>query len=153
MATTSTVGSLISACQSPWAWANPQAVAQRLAHPENGHRVFGADVHIALSCPKSIGGYSHAFQHAVGVALQNGAVHERAWVAFIGVTDNILLRGFLTGRGLPLDARGETAAPSAPHSTTGTPMRRSARARVRRSGMESVSTMPLPYPADDEIET
>ena len=34
-----------------------------------------------------------------------------------------------------------SAAPSGPHSTTGTPMRKSPRARVSRSAMESASTM------------
>jgi hypothetical protein len=46
----------------------------------------------------------------VGIAFQEGAVHEGARVSFIGVADNILLITFGISAELPFLAGGETGA-------------------------------------------
>ena len=55
----------------------------------------------------------HALDDAVGVALEDGAVHERAGVALVGITDDVLLVAGLVVGGLPLHAGGEARAAAA----------------------------------------
>ena len=52
----------------------------------------------------------HAFDEAVRVALDHGAVHERARVAFVGVADNVFEGVALLAGNLPLQARREARA-------------------------------------------
>ena len=62
----------------------------------DGQRVFGPAVDVALGRADGVGGDEHALDHPEGVALQDGAVHERARVALVGVADEVLLRGRLS---------------------------------------------------------
>ena len=59
--------------------------------PADGQRIFGADIDEALVGADRIGGDGHAFEHAVRIALEHAAVHERAGVAFVGVADDVFL--------------------------------------------------------------
>ena len=69
--------------------------AARLARPADRRLAAGAmasgysaaDVDVALAGPDRVAGDGHALQHAVRVALQDAAVHERAGVALVGVAD------------------------------------------------------------------
>ena len=45
---------------------------------------------IALLRADRVAGDGHAFEHAVRVALQDAAVHERAGVALVAVADDVL---------------------------------------------------------------
>ena len=57
-----------------------------------------------------VGGNGHAFEHAVRIAFQNAAVHERAGIAFVGVADDIFLRALRFGDRAPFEAGGKTRA-------------------------------------------
>ena len=56
----------------------------------DGDGVLGTDIDIALVRADGIAGNGHGLQHRMGVALQHGAVHERAGVALVGVAADIL---------------------------------------------------------------
>ena len=59
---------------------------------------------------------AHRFYNRVRVAFHDGAVHEGAGVAFIGVADNVLyVRYLLTGK-FPFQAGGETAPTASPQA-------------------------------------
>ena len=60
-----------------------------------------------------ISAYSHALDHAVRVAFQDRAVHERTRVAFVGVAENVLDVALLLLGELPLEAGGEAGAATA----------------------------------------
>ncbi len=76
----------------------------------DGNGVLGAHIDVALIGPDGIARDGHGLQHRVRVALQNGAVHEGARVALIGVADDVFgIRLAFRGQ-LPLDAGGEAAA-------------------------------------------
>ena len=53
--------------------------------------VLGTDIDIALVCADGIAGNGHGFDDDMGVALQNGTVHERAGVALVGVAADVFL--------------------------------------------------------------
>ncbi len=52
----------------------------------------------------------HAFEHAVRVALQHAAVHERAGIAFVRVADDIFFRAGRFGDRAPFEAGGKARA-------------------------------------------
>ena len=80
----------------------------------DGDGVLRTHIDVALVCADRIARDGHGFQHTVGVALEDGTVHERAGVALVGVAADVLdvaLRGL--GK-RPLSAGGEArAAPAA----------------------------------------
>ena len=78
--------------------------------PFNGHGVFRTDVYVAVMRAAGTAGNHHAFKHPVRVAFHNGAIHERAGVAFVAVADDVLYRGFLPGDLAPFTAGGESSA-------------------------------------------
>ena len=79
--------------------------------------VLCTDVDDASVGAYDVPAYGHGFKHGMRIALQNGTVHERAWVTLVRVTNNV----FLIPRGshceFPLHAGGETTA--APATKTG----------------------------------
>ena len=79
----------------------------------NSQRILGTDVYVAVACACGQTCDHHAFQHSVGVALHDGAVHKCAGVAFVAVTYNVLGQSLLTLDLLPLLACGEAAAATA----------------------------------------
>jgi hypothetical protein len=68
-----------------------QAVASwpvdRDPQPLDRERVLRPDVDVCLGRADRVGGEGHAFDEAVRVAFDDGAVHERAGVALVGVAD------------------------------------------------------------------
>ena len=62
-----------------------------LGQPFDRQRVFGADIDEADCRADGVAADRHAFDHQVGVAFEQAAVHESARVAFVGVADDVLL--------------------------------------------------------------
>ena len=62
------------------------------------------DVVVAHANTHGIGSNCHAFDHDMGVVLQDLAVFASAWFAFVGVTHQIFLSGELAGHEAPLQA-------------------------------------------------
>jgi hypothetical protein len=84
--------------------------------PLDGQGIFGPKVHIGLRGADRIGGDGHAFDQAMRIALDNGAVHERPGIAFIGVADQVfLIAGRLPGE-FPFLARWKASAASTSQS-------------------------------------
>jgi hypothetical protein len=77
-------------------------------------RVFRAAVDIALRCADGVGGDGHALDQAVGVALDDAAVHEGPRVALVGVADHVFGLALGEAGELPLQAGGEAGAAAAP---------------------------------------
>jgi hypothetical protein len=75
--------------------------------PLDGQRILGADVDISLRRADRERGNRHAFDHRVGVAFDDAAVHEGAGIALVGVADD----EFLTPRSVsgerPFPPRGK----------------------------------------------
>ena len=76
----------------------------------DGDGVLGTDIDIALVRANGVAGNGHGLQHHMGVALQHGAVHERAGVALIGVAADILHIALALPGKEPLLPGGEAAA-------------------------------------------
>ena len=89
----------------------------------HGQRILGAHVDEALLRAHRVGRDRHAFQHAVRIALQHGAIHERAGVAFVGVADHVLLLLAGLGDGAPLQARGIARAAAPAQAAASSPAR------------------------------
>ena len=80
----------------------------------DGDGVLGADVDVALVGADGVAGDGHGLQHGVGVALQHGAVHERAGVALVGVAADVLsARPGCRAANFHLRAGGEAGAAAA----------------------------------------
>ena len=83
-----------------------QAVLTRLVDSNlqtlNGNRVLRTNIYATLGSADSIAGNRHSLNQRVGVALENGTVHECARVALVGVTANILLVGVVACGKFPL---------------------------------------------------
>ena len=91
-----------------------RGLADRLAQPGNGERVLRAAVDVAGARPDRVGRDRHALEHPVRVALEHGAVHERAGIALVRVADHDLGRAGRLGDGVPLEpGRVPGAAPAA----------------------------------------
>ena len=57
--------------------------------PAHGQRILRPDINIPLVAAHGAAGDHHALQHAVGVTLHNGAVHERTGIALVAVADDV----------------------------------------------------------------
>ena len=89
-------------------------VLDRVLKPFDGDRVFGTDVEVTFGRAEGIASEHHTLDDFKGVAFEDGAVHERAGVAFVAVADDVFLIGLDVSGELPLTAGGEsTAATSA----------------------------------------
>ena len=75
--------------------------------------ILSADIDITNACADGIAADGHSFQHRVGVAFQNGTIHESTRVTLVGVADHVLLVSLGSGGELPLLAGGETSAAAA----------------------------------------
>ena len=88
--------------------AAQQPLALRLLdgglQPLDRQPILAADVDIALLRADGVPGDGHPFQHAVRIAFQHAAVHERARVAFVRVAHHVLHRRGLLGDQFPLEA-------------------------------------------------
>ena len=88
----------------------------RRLQPADRQRVLGANVNEALARPHSVGRNGHAFQHAVRIALQHAAVHERAGIALVRVADDVLLLARRLGDRAPFEAGGVSCPAAAAQS-------------------------------------
>ena len=84
-----------------------------LLQPLHGDGILGTDVDPAFICADRVAADGHGFQDRVGIAFQQGAVHERAGVAFVSVADEVLVLRLGSAGELPLLAGGETGAAAA----------------------------------------
>ena len=73
-------------------------------------------VYIALGGAHCIRADHHAFEQAVGVALHDGAVHERARVALVAIRDNDFHAAGRPAHGVPFHAGGKPRAAPAPEA-------------------------------------
>ena len=53
--------------------------------------ILRTDIDVALACADGIAGNGHCLQNDMGVAFQNGTVHECAGVALVGVAADVFL--------------------------------------------------------------
>ena len=81
--------------------------------PLDGQRILGPDVDVSALGADGVSGDGHAFDHAVRIAFQHAAVHERAGIAFVGVADDELLVACGLAGELPLSPGGEARAAAA----------------------------------------
>ncbi len=96
--------------------AGPLGLPDRGPQAGDGERVLRAAVDVALGGVDREGGDRHALEDAVGVALEDAAVHERPGVALVGIADDVLLRALRLGDGGPLEG-GRVARPAATAET------------------------------------
>ena len=84
----------------------------------HGDGILRAHVDVTLGSADGVTAQHHTFDDAVGIALQQAAVHKCARIALVGVTDHELAP--VPGHGLharlPLHARGEACAAAAPEA-------------------------------------
>ena len=76
-------------------------------------RIFRADVNQTAFGSDGVTADRHGFEHGAGVAFHDGAVHERARVAFVGVADDVFFIGLDARCDLPLQPGRETGAAAA----------------------------------------
>jgi hypothetical protein len=82
--------------------------------PLDRERVLGPDVDEALVRANRVASNRHRLNDAVGIALEDAAVHERARVALIGIAHHPLGAAFGISDKIPLDpCREPRAAPPA----------------------------------------
>ena len=85
-----------------------QAVLVRLVNGDlealDGQRIFGADINESAIGAGRVRADDHAFEHAVRVAFDDRAVHERAGITFVGVADDVLRLGRDFRHEFPLEA-------------------------------------------------
>ena len=70
-------------------------LVQGILQPVHRKGIFGAHIHIALVGTDAVPGDDHGLNDAVRIAFQYAPVHERARVAFVGITQHVF---FVTGR-------------------------------------------------------
>ena len=92
------------------------AQRNRLRHGGDGVRVFGADVDKTLCGAHRQTRDDHALDQHEGVALEGHAVGERARVAFVGITDHVLLSGLGAKHRAPFDAGRKGRATATPQA-------------------------------------
>ena len=61
----------------------------RGAYMAHCQRVFGADIQVALGGSDGVRGNGQAFQNAMRVGFEHGAVHEGAGIAFVAIADDV----------------------------------------------------------------
>ena len=79
----------------------------------DGEGVLGTNVNQTLGGTDGVAADGHGLDDAVGVALEDGTVHEGTGVALVGVADNVLLVSAVLGAEFPLQAGGEAGAATA----------------------------------------
>ena len=62
------------------------------SQPLDRQRILGAHIDVALGRADRVGRDQHAFEHAMRIAFEHAAIHERAGIAFVGVADDVFLR-------------------------------------------------------------
>ena len=93
----------------------PNGIAQAL----DGQRILRPHIDVAFRRADGVSRDQHAFEHAVRIALQHAAIHERARIAFVGIADDVLLRADRLRYRAPLQARGISRAAAAAQAALG----------------------------------
>ncbi len=57
----------------------------------NGKRVLRPDIDVTIRCADRIGADDHALDHRMRISFDDRAVHERARIALVGVTDQVFV--------------------------------------------------------------
>jgi len=91
-------------------------VRNRLGQMRYGERIFVPDVDVALVRADRVSADDHAFDHTVGIAFHEAAVHVGAGIAFIAVGDDILGIAMRPAHAFPLDGRVKSSAAAAPEA-------------------------------------
>ncbi len=81
--------------------------------PLDGQRVLGPAINIAFIGSHGVGADHHPFDDGMRVAFQDGTVHERTGVSFVGIADNIFLISRRSRAETPFQPGGESAAAAA----------------------------------------
>ncbi len=68
-------------------------LCDRVLETLDRQRVLGTEIYIRFGSADTVSGNAHAFNQAVRIALDDGAIHECARVAFVGIADEIFLFG------------------------------------------------------------
>ena len=79
----------------------------------DGDGVLSADIDVAFAGTDGIAGNGHGFDDGMGIAFEDGTVHESTRVAFVSIAGHILLVADRVVGELPLQAGGESAAAAA----------------------------------------
>ena len=101
--------------QQPVLFRLPQGDAQAF----QGQRILGPAIDVAFAGPDGAAGDRHALQQRVGIGLQQGAVHKRAGVAFIGVGHDVFWPSSGVARKSPFFSSGKSSAAAAAQSGSG----------------------------------
>jgi len=88
-------------------------LGQRDLQAVHGQRILRPDVDVAPLRADGVARNRHALDHAVRVALHDGAIHECTGVALVRIADNELLLTGIAAAKLPLAAGGEACAAAA----------------------------------------
>ena len=80
----------------------------------DGQGILGPDIGVALAGPDGVARDDHGLDDAVGIPLQQAAVHEGAGIPLVAVAQHVLDVAYRASAQLPLEARGKArAAPPA----------------------------------------
>ena len=82
-------------------------IGHRLLDVSHGNRIFRPHIDIALLGADGIGGDEHPFEDGVGIAFENGPVHEGPRVSFVGIADDVLHISLGVAGKLPFVPRGK----------------------------------------------
>ena len=81
-----------------------------------GDGIFSTDINIPGIGSNRISGNGHRFQYGMRIAFQDGSIHERTRIAFIGIADDIFVAWRLICRKLPFHPGRKSATASAPQA-------------------------------------
>ena len=93
--------------------AHVHCLLDRDIEPFNRQRVFGPAVYVTFTGAHGVSADRHPFQHPVRVAFEHATVHECARVAFIGVTDDVLLIAWCVFGKFPFQSGRKSCAAAA----------------------------------------
>ncbi len=96
--------------------SGPAGVVNRRGETGDCNRILRAHVYVPLLRPHRVGGNRHSLHHAVRIALEEAAIHERTGIALVGVTEYVLLLALGVVGEAPLEPgrKAGAAAPSEP---------------------------------------
>ena len=87
-----------------------------LTQPLHRQRVLRPDIYNAVGRANGIAADEHSLNDTVGVSLKDRAVHKRAGVPFVSVTNDVLFFPRLMVSSFPFDTSGESCAATAPEA-------------------------------------
>ena len=82
----------------------------------HGNGILRPDIYNAVGRANGIAADEHSLNDTVGVSLKDRAVHKRAGVPFVSVTNDVLFFPRLMVSSFPFDTSGESCAATAPEA-------------------------------------